>query len=543
MQVSRDGWHWTTVYESKGVERTKGETIHIVLPELTPAKQILITANNLPLIDLAGITQFFFVLGEVEAIDEHGEDVALATRGSGVTVSSTNYGYQGTWDVYDRMWPVQYDLGAKWMRLSGSNPHYHHDTLLWRFVEQEKGKYVIDEKTDQVITEAANNGCNIVIILTYGNWLYTDTPEKETLDTRRWPVPFSPAPVTPQSVEGYKNWVRFMVDHFRGRVAYWEIYNEPTGFGFEVIKDKDERVKAYCDLVKAVVPVIRETDPQVKIGLAGMAGTPRFPNQFWLDYVPDWLDKVLAHGVAPLVDAIGWHIQGSLNTELPTYKQYPSLMRAFMKDAEAAGFKGIYMASEYWEGAPYPVHPQWAYPSHASHPGLEPITELEKAKNLARIMVMNAGLDVITYWCNTWLDFPQCDGGLFRNTFAADPQSPTQPQPGYYAMRTLATVLDGANPANLAVSCAAIQEVETYSFTLPDGDTLVSLALYGRAVDQHPGVATDVTINGMKCRSVTAIDTLNGFSQELRCEQRGGSTIIPQVLVRDYPLMLRLTKA
>jgi hypothetical protein len=47
----------------------------------------------------------------------------------------------------------------------------------------------------------------------------------------------------------------------------------------------------------------------------------------------------------------------------------------------------------------------------------------------------------------------------------------------------------------------------------------------------------------MTCRSVTGIDTLSGFAQELRCEQKGADTIIPQVLDKGYPLMLRLHKA
>ena len=39
---------------------------------------------------------------------------------------------------------------------------------------------------------------------------------------------------------------------------------------------------------------------------------------------------------------------------------------------------------------------------------------------------------------------------------------------------------------------------------------------------------------------VVGIDTLNGFEQELRIEQRGDRLAGPGIVVQDYPLMLRL---
>ena len=54
----------------------------------------------------------------MQALTAGGENVALLSRGAGVTVSST-YAYGGTWMLNDLMWPLQYDMGAKWIRLSG----------------------------------------------------------------------------------------------------------------------------------------------------------------------------------------------------------------------------------------------------------------------------------------------------------------------------------------------------------------------------------------------------------------------------------------
>jgi hypothetical protein len=275
----------------------------------------------------------------------------------------------------------------------------------------------------------------------------------------------------------------------------------------------------------------------------------------------------LKHGVAGLVDAIGWHIQGTIVPESINYKKYPEAIRDFKREAEAQGFKGIYMASEAWWGAPYPPHEYWPHPAHTgSKNGLPPITEIRKAKDMARTYLMNEWLDVITFWCCTWLDFLNGEG-LFRNTFAADPLSPVQPEAAFYVMRTLCTVMDGAEPAEFDVTFKGEippeniswweiyismdpklvsegtempREYDHWCFRMPEGGLMIGVYLTGQSVDRHPGVKTDVTISGVKCRRVVGIDILNGFEQELEFEQREGRLVVAGVLVRDYPVMLRL---
>jgi hypothetical protein len=120
--------------------------------------------------------------------------------------------------------------------------------------------------------------------------------------------------------------------------------------------------------------------------------------------------------------------------------------------------------------------------------------------------------------------------------------SPTQPEPAYYVLRTLCTVLENAEPADIPVELSnKSREFDTWAFALPENGLLVGVWLPGASVDRHPGVATDVIIPGTGASKVVGIDTLNGTERELRFEQRDGKLVIPDLLVRDYPLMLRLT--
>lgn len=340
-----------------------------------------------------------------------------------------------------------------------------------------------------------------------------------------------------------------MAEYYKGTVAYWEIQNEPTGFAWGAIKDPDEKVRTYCDLVKAAAPVIRKTDSHAKISLAGMAGAPiaqpsGLPNPEWESKsLPDWLYKCLDIGIGPLVDTIGWHIQGSLVPGTPYWDEYPAAVRAVKKYAESKGFHGKYLASEYWAGAPYPVDPQAGYRPLPSDPlkGMPELTEISKAKDAARIYVMNAGLGVVTFWCNTWIDVPLVDGGLFRNGFAADPVIPTQPEPGYYVLRSISTVLDGTRPADLNLEFSnKDQKVEYYGFKLANGGLMLGAWLPGKSEDRCPGINSDVIVHAAKCRKVVGIDTLNGVEQELKFKQDGERLVIPGLVIRDYPLMLRL---
>jgi hypothetical protein len=42
--------------------------------------------------------------------------------------------------------------------------------------------------------------------------------------------------------------------------------------------------------------------------------------------------------------------------------------------------------------------------------------------------------------------------------------------------------------------------------------------------------------------NVTGIDVLNGFEQELMTSSENGDLIIPDFLLKDYPIIIRLSK-
>ena len=138
-----------------------------------------------------------------------------------------------------------YPLGFKWMRIAADDQKI--DPLNWQYVETEPGKYSIDPAVDDLITDYASNGINIVLNLGDGSGENRPGATKFTAE---------------EEVERYCNFARFMVHHFIDRIRYYEIWNEPG----------DIAVQDYANLIEQVAPIIREEDPTAKIVIGAMGG-------------------------------------------------------------------------------------------------------------------------------------------------------------------------------------------------------------------------------------------------------------------------------
>lgn len=534
IRVSIDGWHWDTVYATSDLvaPAQMGEPMHFRFPRRR-VKQVWIVGEMFDLMVTGPFTDFWghcWTLGEVQALDEKGRNWALTTFGTGVTTSSTNYGYQGKRDELADWWSLHYDLGLKWLRVA-----FWTSVLQWHYVEQEKGKYVIDPDADKTITEAKDYGVKVVMGLEYGNWLYTDTP-KDNFAARLETMPFDPPPVpwSSEQVEGYKNFVRFMVRHFKGRVYAWELWNEPLqdrryGWG-----NTEEGFRKYAETIQAIVPIIREEDPNAKIMASGTLGK-------------------MIDLVAPMVDIIDIIRYYETSLGSPAYVNEPEEVARYKQFVRGKGFKGdlFFSQENQWWGldAPYPDSRVWSNKVETD--------EMGQAKNLARTMTRHAALGLVGFWNETWnTALTSGDVGLLRHGFDSGPSHNVTVRPAYYVYRTLCTVLADAKPdpqvkielstesaneygAAIATPITHASELfDAWGFRAADGSYLVAIWAKGEARDNHGGSVVDVHIN-LPAHKVMGFDTLNGVQQEMNFTQKGGATEVSRVRVYDYPTVLR----
>lgn len=110
--------------------------------------------------------------------------------------------------AYDRVG----ELGVKWVRIQSG----------WQRTEREKGVYNF-EWLDKVVDNLLERGLQPWINLCYGNQLY-DELAKTVFGAVGCPPIF-----TQEQKDAWENYVKAIVSHFKGRVSYYEIWNEPDG--------------------------------------------------------------------------------------------------------------------------------------------------------------------------------------------------------------------------------------------------------------------------------------------------------------------------
>jgi len=368
--VSRDAWHWESVYTNHDfLADGEGDKVITFAPRL--AKQVWIKANQLTKRPRWG-WGYVFSVGELEVRDPQGRNVALVSRGAGVKVSSVLYAPTHACcdrHVQNALWePTLYDLGAKWVRTALDN-----GSLTWSFVEHEKGKLEVDAEADRILSNVTRNGVNLIMGLDFkSNFIYTDPPSRTNWREARFRElngNYQESPDhqvgrvydNPEMFAAYLRWVDFMVRHFRDRAAYFEIGNEWNrgalpGISADVYMQK---------LFEPTYQVIKHAAPEAKIMLGNTGSFGR-----------EAILGCLRAGCGPKIDGLGWH-----PGDLPN-GAYAAAVREFKQQCEALGFKGRYFASEIYTSAGYPPGP----PRSGS--------EMAMGKYFARSIALHSGLDM-----------------------------------------------------------------------------------------------------------------------------------------------------
>jgi len=259
--LARDGQTWNTVFEGPSRDGPGDAEFACEFAD-TSAKQIWIVGRELRRVEN---WQFAFSIAGVEVHDPGGRNVALATRGTGITVSSTQHSFGQTREEHHWLWPLATDLGLKWIRIG-----YHDDPVNWHWVEKEKGKLAVDPEADASVSYLVERGVDIVLALGFGNRLYTQSdPARRLPQLAEWYYENPAPPTTAPALRAWLRFVRFMARKYRDRVKVFEVWNEwnaPNYWGAPV------NLEHYLALARATIPVLRHECPEARIMLGSFAG-------------------------------------------------------------------------------------------------------------------------------------------------------------------------------------------------------------------------------------------------------------------------------
>lgn len=151
------------------------------------------------------------------------------------------------------------------------------DELFWHLVEQKKGEYKIPEGPLKNLNYSVEKGLDTLIILNYGNKLYED----------------GAAPSQDESRKAFAKYAYTMAKELRGKVHFFEIWNEPNTDGFWRPRANP---KDYALLLKEVYPAIKAGNPDAQVLGISLAGAE---DEFMYDVFKaggyDYMDIVSIH--------------------------------------------------------------------------------------------------------------------------------------------------------------------------------------------------------------------------------------------------------
>ncbi len=381
------------------------------------------------------------------------------------------------------------DLGVTRVRLSISN-------LDPPKIDWEVSEFVVDPHHDTFVSELVAHGISVTFNLTFWDKDYASAGG--TVSYPRFQ--------TEQEVQRYLDYVQFIVRHFRGRVDYYELWNEPT--------NRDSimwiEVDTYIELARRAVSVIRQEDAGAKIIMGGVAFLAHRD-------VQEYLFEILrSKDLMPLVDVISWHpmygTSPAYDYHREYYYDYASLVREIKHVATDHGFDGEFVGDELNWLTPDQSNPYQEWPNRYS--------EIQCAKCFARGIVTHLGL-------------------LDSTSVILLNQKPLI----YGTIQNLCTALSGNESIDMPVEIDIDYDgpVAYCAFRYPNGDRMLAVWTDGVARDEDPGVPGTITFPGLTAGRVTGIDVLHGFEQGLVFEVDGENTIIRDLLVKDYPILIRFS--
>lgn len=390
------------------------------------------------------------------------------------------------------------DMGLKQVRLSVD--YFDIEKVNW---DKTYSKHYIDASHDKMINGLIDNDIEIRYCIVF--WDKESPGQQKREDCDKGIEDCYSRFKTEEEIQRYLDYVEFIVTHFKDKVKYYELLNEQQGgLGSQQFVE----VEDYINLIKRIVPIIKQADPQAKIVIGAIANLYE-PGDY------DYLLTILNSDVLPLVGGISFHGLHGISPDYEHsdfYYNYPSILKEIKDTASANGFKGEYFGDELvWRTYENTLESEpWVY------------SEIAAAKYYARGIITQLGLDVVTGFTELEFDRLQSLKRVIGKTIS-----------------NLATIMAGAKPINLPIEIqSSAENIKYYTFTLSNRDKLIAIWNDKAAVDDNPGVKADIIFEGLSGKEVVAIDVLNGFTQSLVTE----GNAVKGLIVRDYPTILNVRK-
>ncbi|HEY3268525.1 MAG TPA: hypothetical protein VGM37_16515 [Armatimonadota bacterium] len=302
------------------------------------------------------------------------------------------------------------------------------------------GKGIPIHKIVRTAYLAMRNGMNVQWVVSGGKKeVARVVPTKGGAAT---PAAGSPDPVTAQQKLQFTQWACSSIEQLnawkaakRGTIASkrfcWEIWNEPNGSFWQGSSPVE-----YADLVKYLVPRIRETDANASI----MVGSLSIEHGAFYDL--QYVERLGQLGILPLADAFSVHPYGSDGAAPETMAGFFNRLRQILHKYSPDRELPIAVTEGGWRSAPdseFPANQR----DNETYQVKGKIRESLQAKYLARARLFGLSRNIVLTQTFSWRDRPDVglDGwGIMRRY---DLRNRSAAKPAYEALRQQCDKLNG----------------------------------------------------------------------------------------------------
>ncbi|MCT7972271.1 GH39 family glycosyl hydrolase [Laspinema olomoucense] len=112
------------------------------------------------------------------------------------------------------------------------------------------------------------------------------------------PSAFGPGKAAPpQNIEDWRNYVRTVATRYKGRIHYYELWNEPNGYK----RFYTGTISEMLELCREAYQILKEVDPTITVV------SPSATGDWGSSPGVEWLDEFLSQGGGDYADVIGYH--------------------------------------------------------------------------------------------------------------------------------------------------------------------------------------------------------------------------------------------